>query len=68
MACSSHTDGTVDIHGGHWASGVPRLKNSLKSTWDPAKADPSSLAGVQLLLLKADISRLKVVTFPLCFP
>ncbi len=49
--------------GGYWASGLPHLKSTLKSNWDPSKADPESLAGIQLALLKVDSSRLKVILY-----
>lgn len=50
------------VIGGHWSSGIPYLKSSLKTKWDPTGASSKTLVGVQLLLVKADILTLKVAT------
>ncbi|BDA45004.1 hypothetical protein COCOBI_06-4830 [Coccomyxa sp. Obi] len=48
-----------DVIGGYWSSGMPYLKSSFKTDWDPTRANSKSLTGVQLLLFSADISNLK---------
>ena len=46
--------------GGHWSSGVPYLNSALKRSWVPRPPGSTSLEGVQLMLLRANVSALKV--------
>ena len=48
------------VVGGHWSSGAPYLNTALKRTWVPRQPGSTSLEGVQLLLLRADVAGLKV--------